>query len=78
VQHFAGDGDGDGTVYLEDIEGYEDASTGAGYYCTLGGVVPGMTSLHDPAYLQCVEDETRSRLVQEGHPEAETAESRLD
>lgn len=63
---------------LEDIPGYEHAHTSAGLYCTLGGVVPGMTGLHDPAYLQCVEDQTRSNLVEAGHPEAETAHSRLN
>lgn len=37
---------------------HERAEGEAEIYCTLGGVVPGMTSLHDPAYKQCVKDET--------------------
>ena len=73
VVHFASD-----PTQLEDIGGYSDAHYSAGLYCTLGGVVPGMTGLHDPKYLQCVQDETRARLVKAGHPEAETAASRLD
>lgn len=68
----------DEPTMLEDIPGYSKAHDGAKIYCTLGGVVPGMTSLHDPEYLQCVEDWTRQQLQQDGHPEAETAESRLD
>lgn len=74
VQH-AGD---DEVTQLEDIEGYSDAHDGAALYCTLGGVVPGMTGLDDPKYLNCVERETRSRLVQAGNDEADTAPSRLD
>lgn len=71
-------GEEPGEVMLEDIPGYESAHVQAGYYCTLGGAVPGMRGLHDPAYIQCVEDQTRGKLVTKGHPEAETAESRLD
>ena len=75
VVHFTGTG---GPTMLEDVPGYGSAHYTAGLYCTLGGVVPGMTGLHDPKYLQCVQDETRSRLVKAGHPEAETAASRLN
>ena len=70
-------GGADDPPMLEDIPGYATAHDRAELYCTLGGVVPGMRGLHDPAYLQCVEDETRSRLVKQGHADAETAESRL-
>jgi hypothetical protein len=68
----------DDEMVLEDFPGYDDAKTSAGYYCTLGGAVPGMTGLDDPAYLNCVERETRANLVEAGHPEAEHAEARTD
>lgn len=41
---------------------YETEKDGAELYCTLGGVVPGMQSLHDPAYKACVRDEARQRM----------------
>lgn len=75
VVHFTGAGD---PTMLEDIPGHESAHESAELSCTFAGVVPGMTGLHDPKYLQCVEDETRSGLVKDGHAEAETAASRLN
>lgn len=74
VQHLGHD---EPTTYLEQLPGYKAANDQAALYCTLGGVVPGMRGLRDPAYLQCVEDETRSNLEQAGVPEARTAPSRL-
>ena len=40
----------------------KDARHQAEIYCTLGGVVPGMTGLDDPAYKSCVERETQANL----------------
>lgn len=36
---------------------WDEAESRARLYCSLGGVVPGMTGLHDPAYKNCVQDE---------------------
>ena len=51
-----------GSDRLQDQPGYDDAHTEAQYYCTLSGVVPGMTSLYDPEYLACVEEQTKANL----------------
>lgn len=42
----------------------ESAEMRAGTYCTLDGVVPGMTSLYDDAYLNCVEIETEQNIAE--------------
>lgn len=42
----------------------QDAKDQAEIYCTLGGVVPGMTSLYDPRYRACVRSETQSSIEQ--------------
>lgn len=64
AQHFSG-----GTTYLEDIAGYKDAQQTARYYCAASGA----GDTYDPKFLTCVEDRTRSQLVEDGHPEADTA-----
>ena len=51
-----------GSDKLQDQPGYEEAHSEAEIYCTLGGVVPGMTSLYDPEYLACVKEQTKSNL----------------
>jgi cell division protein FtsN len=53
-----------GTLLLRGHESQaeKDARQEAEIYCTLQGVVPGMTGLDDPKYRACVERETETNL----------------
>lgn len=42
----------------------EKARKSAEYFCTFEGVVPGMTGLDDPKYLNCVKRETKDEMEQ--------------